>query len=351
MEEIQTGRALTAYGMEHASCARYGEGHINDTFLVVQGEDKRILQRLNRHVFPHPLEVMENVSAVLAHLKARITDPRGTLTLLPTVAGADCFVDSDGEVFRMYDFVRDSASPQKAESPAQFGLAGEAFGRFCGLLADFPAERLHEVIPAFHDTEQRYAALLRAAETDPLHRAAEVAAEIGFYRARAEVYGTLRRAREAGVLPLRVTHNDTKLNNVLFDARTGAPLCVIDLDTVMPGFSVTDFGDAIRFGANTGAEDERDLSLVSFSLPCYRAYAEGFLRGSDGRLTEGEVRLFPEGALLMTLECGMRFLTDYLMGDTYFRIHRPGHNLDRCRTQIKLAKEMEEHLEQCRNMI
>ena len=324
----------------------YGNGHINETYLVRTelGEDY-ILQRLNTTVFPHPEEVMANIRAVTAHISekllARGGDPeRETLVLIPTKDGKWFYKDGLGGFFRMYRFVPDSLTLESATSDEIFGKAGEAFGNFMQALADFPAESLFEVIPRFHDTPKRYGDFCRAVEADIAGRVSQVPEEIAFFRENESFYSVLQEAHAKGDLPLRVTHNDTKLNNILFDKEGKEPICVIDLDTVMPGFSVTDFGDAIRFGASTAPEDEKDLSLVHFSLSRYRAYVDGFFRGGGSTLPQGETELLPEGAIMMTLECGMRFLTDYLQGDTYFKIHRKDHNLDRCRTQIQLAKEM-----------
>ena len=325
-------------------CERYGNGHINETYLVKTECGEYILQKINKNVFRTPEAVMHNIKGVTAHLGAKYgemgLDPkRKTLTLNPTKDGNSFFVTEEGEYYRLYDFVKDSMTLDAPKTVEEFALAGRAFSEFASMLSDFPAEELLEVIPRFHDTPNRFRLFTEAVALDPLGRAKDVAAEIDFYVKREKFMHTLMDAHHAGALPLRVTHNDTKLNNILFDATSGEALCVIDLDTVMPGFTVNDFGDAIRFGANTAAEDETDLSLVTFSLDRYRAYAAAYLE-ADG-LTEKEKELLPEGALMMTVECGMRFLTDYLLGDTYFRIHRPQHNLDRARTQIRLAQHME----------
>lgn len=337
----QRGEALTVYGAvgPFISCTPYGNGHINDTFLTVAEDGRRyILQRINHAVFPHPEQIMRNISAVTSHIRAA---GGRTLEIIPTDTGELFFADSIGSFWRMYAFVEGTVSLDRVERAEEFAACGEAFGRFQGQLADFAAGSLYEAIPNFHHTPVRYANLMRAVERDVCGRATSVEEEIEFARRRAGFAGTLERAHAEGRLPLRVTHNDTKLNNILFDAATGAPACVIDLDTVMPGYAVNDFGDSIRFGANTAAEDETDLAKVSLDLDLYRAYADGFLRGCAGRLTAAEIALLPIGARMMTLECGMRFLTDYLEGDTYFRISRPSHNLDRCRCQFALVKDME----------
>lgn len=326
------------------SCERYGNGHINETYRVRSENGEFILQKINKNVFKDPEAVMHNIEGVTAHLSAKYSamglDPkRKTLTVNRTEEGKSFFVSEAGEYYRLYDFVKNNVTYDAPKTVEEFAMAGRAFSEFASLLADYPAKELLEVIPRFHDTPNRFRLFTEAVASDPLGRAKEVASEIDFYLKREKFMHVLQDALAAGKLPLRVTHNDTKLNNILFDAKTGAPLCVIDLDTVMPGFTVNDFGDAIRFGANTAAEDETDLSLVTFSLERYRAYAAAYLEAEG--LTETEKELLPEGALMMTVECGMRFLTDYLLGDTYFRIHRPHHNLDRARTQIRLAEHME----------
>ncbi len=325
----------------------YGNGHINDTFLAVAEDGKRyIMQRINHSVFPRPDQIMENISAVTAHIKGKTGDARSTLSVIPTDSGELYFKDSIGSFWRIYDFCEGTVAKDSVTCKEEFIACAEAFGRFQGQLADFDAERLYEAIKDFHNTEKRYKNLMRAVEADACGRADSVRAEIEFAMARKDFACLLERARERGELPLRVTHNDTKLNNILFDEKSGEPVCVIDLDTVMPGYSVNDFGDSIRFGANTAAEDERDLSRVSLDLELYRAYADGFVRGCEGKLTQKELELLPIGARMMTFECGMRFLTDYLEGDHYFRVSREGHNLDRCRCQFALVADMEKKEEQ-----
>ncbi|MBR4872360.1 MAG: aminoglycoside phosphotransferase family protein [Clostridia bacterium] len=346
---VDASAALAAYFKEAPSyCEPYGNGHINDTFLVV-ADRRYILQRMNTTVFPRPVQLMENILGVTGHIRkkaeeAGIDADRATLNVIPTLAGFPYFAEENGNYWRMYDFVERTVTYETVESVEDFRRCAEAFGIFQQQLADYPAEKLSESIVNFHNTPWRYENLMKAVEKDVCGRLAEVEAEVGFARAREEFAKTLEKARAEGTLPLRVTHNDTKLNNILFDAESGAPACVIDLDTVMPGYSVNDFGDSIRFGANTAVEDETDLSRVSLDLELFEAYAEGFLRGCGGKLTAKEIELLPVGAMMMTFECGMRFLTDYLEGDVYFRTHRPGHNLDRCRNQFALVADMERKL-------
>lgn len=348
--------ALEAYFEKAPSyCEPYGSGHINDTFLVIT--DKRyILQRMNHSIFPLPEELMGNILGVTSFIRRKAEEAgkdaaRASLVVVLTKDGHAFFKDSVGSYWRVYEFCEGTVSRDRVESREDFALCGEGFGEFQQMLAEYPVKTLYEPIANFHNTPKRYENLMEAVEKDTCGRAASVSEEIQFAFARKDFCETLEKAHKEGALPLRVTHNDTKLNNILFDEQTGAPVCVIDLDTVMPGYSVTDFGDSIRFGANTAAEDEVDLSKVSLDLSLFKAYAEGFLRGCGGRLTEGELALLPEGAMMMTLECGMRFLTDYLNGDTYFRIHRPNHNLDRCRNQFALVADMERKLPEMRSII
>ena len=343
------------FGGEVAGALRYGEGHINDTFAVyvqrLDGEARRfILQRINTGVFTNPERLMQNIEGVTAFLRKKIVagggDPeRETLTVIPTRDGRLFYTDTEGGAWRCYPFIEGGVCLQKAETAEQFAAAGRSFGRFLRLLEDYPADTLYETIDKFHDTRDRLAKFRAALEADALGRAKDVPEEIRFVLDRAEDCAVLMDQLEAGKLPLRVTHNDTKLNNIILDKETGEGLCVIDLDTIMPGLALNDYGDSIRFGATTAAEDEPDLSKVHFDLSLYTAYTRGYLEAAGDALTPAEKENLPWGAKLMTLECGIRFLTDYLQGDTYFKIHRPGHNLDRCRTQFKLVADMEREWE------
>ena len=276
---------------------------------------------------------------------------RETLTVIPTKAGEPLYWDSQGDCWRMYHFIEDAVSYDRVESERDFYESAVAFGNFQQMLADYPAETLHETIPGFHDTKARFEVFLAAVEVDVCGRVKEVAREIAFFQERKAVAAVLGDMLAAGELPLRVTHNDTKLNNIMMDAKTGKGICVIDLDTVMPGLAVHDFGDSIRFGASTGDEDEPDLSKVNCDLHLFQLYTEGFLTGCQGRQTETERAMNPMGAKVSTSECGMRFLTDYLQGDTYFKTHREGQNLDRCRTQIKLVEDMEANWEKMAEIV
>lgn len=329
----------------------YGSGHINDTFLLTyeiadMGRLKVILQRMNKEIFTKPEELMENIISITRYLRKKIEENGGnpdreTLNVIPTIEGKPYFVDSKGEYWRSYVFITDATSYDQVEQPETFYESAVAFGHFQRLLADYPAHTLHETIPGFHDTKSRFRAFKEAVDKDVCKRAANVKKEIEFVLAHEDVANIFADLLEKGEIPLRVTHNDTKLNNIMIDNKTGKGICVIDLDTVMPGLAMNDFGDSIRFGASTAAEDEQDLSKVSCSMELFDLYVKGFLEGCAGSLTEKEVQLLPMGAKVMTFECGMRFLTDYLEGDHYFKTHREGHNLDRCRTQFKLVKDME----------
>ncbi|MDD3428611.1 MAG: aminoglycoside phosphotransferase family protein [Oscillospiraceae bacterium] len=351
---IQLEQALQAFdfGGEIVGAARYGGGHINDTFAVYvqqpDGNSKRyILQRINTDIFKKPYELMENILNVTEYLKKIIIknggDPlRETLTVMKTKSGNACFTDSEQGVWRCLLFVENTLCLEKVEKDEHFYNAAKSFGNFLRLLENYPADTLHESIEKFHDTRNRYANFEKAVAENKADRAANVQAEIDFVRARKEDCAYLMDLLERGMLPLRVTHNDTKINNILIDEATGEGLCIIDLDTIMPGLCLNDFGDSIRFGATTALEDEADLSKVHFDMHLYEIYTKGYLEAAGEALTVMEKACLPWGAKLMTLECGIRFLTDYLDGDTYFKIHRPGQNLDRARNQFKLVQDMEE---------
>ena len=344
-EELQNALSQFSLKGEVKCCTPYGSGHINDTFLVEAGRSY-ILQRINSEIFKKPKELMENIDLVCRFMAEEIKKQGGnpereSLQIIPTKGGNLYYKDENSNFFRIYLFITDCKAFDLVEKPEHFYESAYAFGHFQKLLSDFPAEKLHETIPHFHDSPQRFQHFLKALAEDKFDRKKECAEEIEFFLAHEKdlTYAMdLLRKKE---LPLRVGHNDTKLNNVLFDTKTEKALCIIDLDTVMPGLAIFDFGDAIRFGANTGAEDETDLSKVSLSLPLFSLYTKGFLEACGSSLWEKEILSLPEGAKIMTLECGMRFLTDYLQGDTYFHVKRPEHNLDRARTQIALVRDME----------
>ena len=323
------------------SCERFGSGHINRTFLVTTDTgDRYILQCLSSVAFHDIPGLMDNIIRVTQHIAAKASGKDSTLHFLPADSGLYYHLDETGAYWRSYRYV-DAICIQLPETPADFYQSAVAFGTFQNQLSDFPAETLKETIPNFHNTPDRYRIFREKIAEDPCGRAKTVQAEIEFYLSREEAGGALQRMLSQGILPLRVTHNDTKLNNVLLDEKTRKAVCVIDLDTVMPGLSAFDFGDSIRFGASTAAEDERDLDKVSMNLDLFHTYTEGFVSSCPGLLSAERAAL-PLGAKIMTLECGMRFLTDYLDGDHYFKTACPDHNLVRSRTQMKLVTDMEE---------
>ena len=362
-ETLNAGRMEAVEGFHidgrFLECIPCGNGHINDTYRVAFEKDGEVsrysLQHMNRAVFEDPVSLMNNILQVTAFLKEKIKaqggDPqRETLDFLCAEDGKPYFIDSYGEYWRAYHFIEDAYALEEVSSPQDFYESAVAFGHFQKMLADFPADTLTETIAGFHDTRSRFAAFQKAVEQDVCHRAADVVEEIRFVRERYDVACILGDMQAEGKLPLRVTHNDTKSNNVLIDSATGKGLCVIDLDTVMPGLAVNDFGDSIRFGASTGAEDEKDLSRISCDMDLYDIYTKGFLEGCGDTLTNTEIESLPIGAKVMTYECGMRFLTDYLSGDTYFKIDYPTHNLDRARTQFKLVWDMEQKWEKMKEI-
>ena len=339
----------------------YGFGHINDTFAayfrLTGGETRRyILQRINHHVFRYPERLMENIEGVTRFLRKKIIETGGdpereTLNLIRSMEGKSFYKDPDGNYWRGYIFIENARTYQVVENPRHFYNAGKAFGKFQNLLSDYPAQTLHETIPAFHNTEKRFVDFLEAVKNDKVNRAIEVKREIEFAEERSEDAPKLVRLLEKGELPLKVTHNDTKFNNVMVDDITGEGICIIDLDTVMPGLSLYDFGDSIRSGANPADEDEKDLSKVGMDLNLFEHFTSGFLESSRNSLTPNEYEFLPFAAKIMTFECGIRFLTDYLNGDTYFRVHRKEHNLDRTRTQFKMVADMEIKFDQMRSII
>ncbi len=349
MENTIKNSVLNAFALksEIISCERYGEGHINETYKIVcEGGEWYILQKLSQTAFKRPDQLMENVANVTEFLQKRVDTKREALSLVPTHDAKMYYVDEDGEYYRVYDFIMDSYALQMAQSPVDFYESAVAFGHFQKLLSEYPAENLFETIANFHNTPARFANLHKAIEKDVKDRVKTCQKEIdGFLKRECEA-ATLTDLLSEGKLPLKVTHNDTKLNNVLMDNTTRKAVCVIDLDTVMAGLVAYDFGDSIRFGASTALEDETDLSKVSMDIELFRTYAEGFLSACGAALTETEINTLHWGAKLMTLECGARFLTDYLDGDNYFRIHKENHNLDRARTQLTLVEDMETKFEQ-----
>ena len=332
------------------SCEPYGEGHINETKLVVSSTGKRyILQKISDAAFPDIEGLMSNITRVCKHIEKKTTDPRASMHIVATKDG-DSWIRANSGAWRVYDFVENTVCLQSAANIADFVQSAIGFGKFQNYLSDFPADTLNETIKNFHNTKDRYRIFDEILAKNSMGRADAVQREIDFVLEKRQEMGTLQSMRETGFLPVRVTHNDTKLNNVLLDEKTHEAVCVIDLDTVMPGLAAYDFGDSIRFGAATAAEDEKDLDKMTIDLGRYEAFANAFVNECKA-LTKDEILSFPLGAKIMTMECGVRFLYDYLDGDRYFGIHYPTHNLDRARTQFKLVSEMDKNWDKMRMII
>ena len=338
----------------------YGEGHINRTYLAVydvNGKTKRyILQKINSVLFNPVEKLMQNIVAVTEFNRAKIIenggDPdRESLTVIKTKNGNWYYKRDENSYYRVYIFIENTIAYQTVSNPQDFYYSAVAFGNFNNLLAEFDASKLYEILPNFHNTVVRYENFKKALKEDKMGRTKECEEEIKFITDREHYYNKIVNMLASGEMPLKVTHNDTKLNNVLLDDKTGEPVAVIDLDTIMPGSIVYDFGDSIRFGCNPAAEDEPDLTKVNFRFDLYKTYLDGFLSALGNRITQIEKDNLALGAILMTIECGMRFLTDYLEGDTYFRTHREGQNLDRTRTQLKLVADMEKVLDEMNNLV
>jgi aminoglycoside phosphotransferase (APT) family kinase protein len=330
---------------EFSSGTPYGNGHINDSYCVtfnLAGTPSRyMVQRINHNIFKNPVALMENIERVTTHLAEQVTGEvdreRRVLTLISARNGRSWYVDPEGNYWRAYRFIEKARSYDSVTSPEQAFQAAKAFGRFQQLLASLPAPRLHDTIPDFHHTPRRFAALEQAIAEDVANRAIQAKREIDF----AFTHQSMTRVLLDADLPERVTHNDTKFNNVLLDDTTGEGVCVIDLDTVMPGLALYDFGDMVRTTTSPAAEDERDLSMVSMEFPMFEALLRGYLASTETFLTKSEKAQLMFSGKLITFEIGIRFLTDYLAGDTYFKVHRDGQNLDRCRTQFKLVQSIE----------
>lgn len=350
------------FGPQCSYVKPFGEGHINETYAVyMPGPDGKevplyVLQRININVFKNPDQVMDNIFGVTEYLRNIIRQEGGdldreTLSYIKTKDGESYFEDDNGQPWRCLHYVSNSVCYQQVERPEQFYQSALSFGRFLKQLGEYPAESLYETIPQFHDTRKRFRDFVEAERKDVKNRARVCRSEIDFVLAREKDCGTLMEQLEDGVLPLRVTHNDTKLNNILFDKDTEEGLCIIDLDTIMPGLAANDFGDSIRFGASTAEEDEQDLEKVHFDIDLYEIYVKGYLEMAKEVLTPAEIESLPWGARLMTLECGMRFLADFLQGDVYFKTAYPEHNLVRARTQFRLVKEMEEQFDKMKDVL
>jgi len=332
------------------SCIEFGSGHINTTLKIDMDDGNAyVLQKINKHVFKEPEKVMQNAGAVTNFLRSHSNDPHGALRYIPTIQGTYCYRDEKGEYWRMYEFVPGFAL-DVPESDEDFYQSALAFGRFQELLNDFPAHTLHETIPNFRNTVDRYRQLREAIAANKAGRLEQVQPQIEYLMSREDLAGTLQRMLELGQLPLRVTHNDTKLNNVLLDPETRKSVCILDLDTVMPGLSLYDFGDAIRFGAATANEDEKDASQNKLDLHLFEVYTRGYLEAAP-HLTEAEIQMLPLSALIITLELATRFLKDYLDGDLYFKITYPEHNLVRTRSQLALAADIEKKLPEMERIV
>ena len=337
------------------SATHYGSGHINDTYCAVfqqAGAPARfILQHVNCNIFKNPVALMENVQRVTAHLAAKVAGaPDGDRRVLQLISARDgqfWHVDAEGNYWRAYSMIEHASSFDAVESTEQAYQAAKAFGQFQKLCADLPAPRLHDTIPDFHHTPKRFLALEQAIAADAVGRAKLASREIEFALARKSITGVLLDAN----LTERVTHNDTKFNNVLLDDATGEGICVIDLDTVMPGLALYDFGDMVRTTTSPALEDEQDLSKVTMQFPMLEALVRGYLQSAGGFLTKAEKQMLAFSGKLITFEIGIRFLTDYLAGDTYFKVHREGHNLDRCRTQFKLVESIEAQEERMERLV
>jgi hypothetical protein len=342
------------YG-EFISASPYGSGHINDTYCAVfnQGATpvRYILQRINHNVFKTPEALMENVQRVTTHLSLKAVDQadfsRCGLTLIPARDGRAWHCDPNGNYWRTYIFIENARTYDAVESPQQAFQAARAFGRFQKLLSDLPAPRLHDTIPNFHHAPSRFTKLEAAVAADSANRAQLARPEIEFALNHKPMTGVLL----AAGLPERVTHNDTKLNNVMLDDKTGEGICVIDLDTVMPGLALYDFGDIVRTSTSPAKEDERDLSKVQMQFPMFEALARGYFATAAEFLTDVERQHLVFSGKLITFEIGIRFLTDFLEGDVYFKVHREGHNLDRCRTQFKLVESIEQQEDQMNKLV
>lgn len=340
---------------EFASAAPYGSGHINDSYCAVfleNGKTSRyMVQRINHNIFKNPVAVMENIQRVTSHLGEQVEEEpdrdRRVLTLIAARDGRAWHTDADGNYWRAYRFIENARSFDAVNSPEQAFQAAKAFGHFQNMLANLPAPRLLDTIPDFHNTPKRFEALERAIDADVAQRASLAKPEIKFALAHKSIASALLDAR----LPERVTHNDTKFNNVLLDDHTGEGICVIDLDTVMPGLAAYDFGDMVRTTTSPAMEDERDLSKVAMLFPMFEALVRGYLESAGGFLTAEEKRHLAFSGKLITFEIGVRFLTDYLSGDTYFKVHREGQNLDRCRTQFKLVESIERQEEAMHRLV
>lgn len=336
-------------------------GHINDTYILdFKNEDgsirKYILQRINSEIFKNPEELMDNFEKVTKHLGEKIVGVGGdkfreTLNIVQTIENKSFYKSADGNYFRALVFIEGARAYMMVEKPEHLYETGKTLGKFQHQLSDFSVDELYETIPDFHNTKKRYEAFIKSVEVDKLGRVCECLDDIAFVMNRAKDTEVLINLIEKGELPLRVTHNDTKFNNVMIDDITGEGIALIDLDTVMPGLSLYDFGDAIRSGATTALEDEADLSKVNFDINLFEQFTKGYLETSKDSLTDKEIEYLPFSSKLITLELGIRFLMDHLNGDVYFKINRVNHNLERARNQFKLVLDMEQNIEAMKNIV
>lgn len=339
----------------HTELKPYGSGHINDTYTT-KGSTAYILQRMNTKIFKDTESLMQNIVSVTSHVREKIKSEGGnpdreTLTVIKTKEGKNYYTTPDGDAYRLYLFIENAVTYDVPENPEQLYEVGRAFGKFQQQLADFNADALSETIKDFHNTPQRVKNLEKAISENAMGRLDEVKEEVAFALEYSKYADVIQSGIKDGSIPLRVTHNDTKINNVMLDAKTGEAVCVIDLDTVMPGSLLYDFGDALRAGAATAAEDEHDLSKMTFSMACFEQFAKGFLSQTAKTITEREVELLSLSGLILTYECGIRFLEDYLNGDTYFKTHYDKQNLYRARTQFKLVRDIESKLPEMNKII
>ncbi len=347
-------RQFQIYGqIMHAETCKIG--HINETYSATYDQGgtcvRYIHQKINQNVFKNPGAVMDNVMRVTTHIRGKLEEQgannltRRSLTIVPTRKGDSFFRDAEGNFWRTFVFVEGVQTFESVQSAKQAFEAGKAFGTFQSLLVDLPGGRLHDTIPDFHNTRKRFSALQKAVKGDHFNRAADASQEIDFALKHENLVDVILNAMAKGKIPERVTHNDTKFNNVMLDTKTGEAMCVVDLDTVMPGCALYDFGDIVRTTTSPTLEDERDLRKVKMQMPMFEAIARGYLSSAGNFLNPVEKSMIPFAGKLITFTIGIRFLTDFLNGDTYFRIHRPGHNLDRARTQFKLVESIEEQEE------
>lgn len=353
---------ISAFGISGnlISAKPFGSGHINDTLCVTIEQDgaekKYVLQKMNTDIFKDPVGLMNNMNKVTDYMREQIVkrggDPtRETLHYYHTVDGNLFYTDEEGACWRLEDLVVNSRSYDSATTAEMFACSGKAFGGFMAELADFPAEELVEVIPNFHNTRVRFQTFKAQVEENRVGRLDSCREDVEFALARRELSESIVKQLESKKLPLRVTHNDTKINNILMDVDTDEPICIIDLDTIMPGACAYDFGDSIRFGASSAAEDEPDLNKVYFCMDLFEAYTKGYMEAVGKIITPAEAKSLALGAAVITYETGIRFLGDYLNGDVYFKIHREGQNLDRARTQFKLVADMEAQMDEMQAIV